>query len=117
MGSPPLSKGPSPTTIHHRRPIVDGLPPAPRDVQDPCLGPFNGSLEGDHGPAGTTLYLVVHGGRYGVIDQRGFTRLRLAEIVEARMSSCGQRGWAFSAVIGQVKDGSTDLVISGSPPA
>lgn len=117
MGSTPLSKGPSPTTILHRRPIVDGLPPAPRGVQDPCAGPFSGSLDGDRGPVGTTLYLVVHGGRYGVIDQRGFTPLRLAEIAEARMSACGQGGWAFSAVIGQVQDGSTDVVISGSPPA
>ena len=117
MGSPPLSKGPSPTTIHHRRPIVDGLPPAPRDAQDPCAGPFSGSLHGDHGPVGTTLYLVVHAGRYGVIAERGFTPLLLAEIAEARMSACGQRGWAFSAIIARVQDGSTDVVISGSPPA
>jgi len=112
-----LSKGPSPTTILYRRSTVDGLPPAPRDVQDPCAGPFSGSLEGDHGRVGTTLYLVVQAGRYGVIDERGFTPLRLAEIADARISACGQRGWAFSAVIGRVQDGSTDVVISGSPPA
>ena len=112
-----MSKGPPPTTILHRRPVVDALPPAPHDTQDPCAGPFSGSLEGHHGPVGTTIYLVLHGRRYGVIDERGFTPVRLAEIVAARMSACGQRGWAFSAVIGQVQDGSTDVVISGSPPA
>jgi hypothetical protein len=52
-----------------------------------------------------------------VIDEHGFTPVRLAVIAEARMSACGQRGWAFSAVISRVQDGSTDVVISGSPPA
>lgn len=112
-----MSKGPSPTSILHRRPVVESLPPAPPEAEELCAGPFAASLAGEHGPVGTILYLVVHDGRYGVIGEGGFTPVRLTGIAEARMDACGQRGWAFSAVITRRGQGSADITISGSPPA
>jgi hypothetical protein len=116
-GNSAVSKGPAPTTILHRRSVVDGLPPARPEAPNPCVGPFSGSIAGAHGPVGSVLYVLVHAGQFGVIDDEGFSPLVLPELAEARMRACGGRGWAFSAVVTHLQAGSTLLTITGSPSA